>query len=289
MTGFGKAARQHNGQTISVELASVNHRFLDPSVRMPNEWAVLDPEIRDALREHVARGKITVNVNRKKGQVAASSVRFDAEVARQYIEAARAIGHLAGEYEKINVNTLAQLHGVFYFEDNDEEVDKVRGVVLDALRDAAQHLNAMRIEEGKALEAELRQRIENIRACLRNIEARLPELNRLYKERLQLRLQELGEDSNVTQDRLAMEVALMADKGDVTEETVRLKSHLDHAIVLLEAGGDAAGRKLNFLSQEMQREINTLGAKIRDSEISREVLEIKSEVEKIREQVQNVE
>lgn len=288
MTGFGKAVRQLNGQTLSVEVSSVNHRFLDSTIRMPSEWSAMEAEIRDALSQRITRGKVTFSVNRKRGAVSASSVKFDADVARRYIEAAQEIGHIAGQYEPMSVNTLAQLNGVFYYADDEEEIEKIRGVLLEALQDAIAQFDSMRTEEGRALLNDLRMRVDLIRERLAKIEARLPELNELYKTRLKQRLAELNEDANIAEERIAVEVALMADRGDVTEETVRLKTHLDHLLALSEAN-EPAGRKLNFLAQELQREINTLGAKIRDGEVSREVLEIKSEVEKIREQVQNVE
>ena len=186
------------------------------------------------------------------------------------------------------METIAPLSGVFYYQDDEEELDRVRDLLMDAIEDAVKNLNAMREAEGRSLLVDVLARVELIRAALGRIEARLPELNALYEERLRIRIRELNGESNIAEDRLAMEVAMMAERGDVTEETVRLHAHLDHAMDLLKAD-EAVGRKLNFLSQEMQREINTLGSKVRDSDVSREVLEMKSEVEKIREQIQNIE
>src|SRR5690606_29460963 len=153
---------------------------------------------------------------------------------------------------------------------------------------ALRQLDAMRCTEGENLARDLHARLDHILAAVRRVEARLPELNAAYAEKLRTRVAELAGDTALTEDRLALEVALMAEKGDVTEELVRLKTHLEHAAALLN-DDDAVGRKLNFLTQEIQREINTLGAKVRDTDVVREVLDMKSELEKIREQIQNIE
>ena len=154
--------------------------------------------------------------------------------------------------------------------------------------EAVPHIDGMRETEGKALARDLEHRIGLIRESVRAVEERLPALNEVFAERLRARIEELGQDTSITEERIAMEVAIMADKGDVTEEVVRLNSHLDHAEELLRSA-EPVGRKLNFLSQEVQREINTLGSKVRDTDVIRQVLEMKSELERIREQIQTIE
>ena len=288
MTGFGKASVEYDGSTISVELSSVNHRFLDASVRMPREWLALEPAVRETLKTRLERGKLNVSINRKRGAGSMRSLRLDEEVAGQYIAASRELGHLLGTTEPLKLNTLAQLPDVFCYSDEDEDLEAAKAALVPLLGEAVERLDAMRLVEGKALAAEVALRVGLIRESLGRVEALLPELNRQHEERLRSRIGELNEIADIAEERLAIEVALMAEKGDVTEETVRLATHLDHVVEVLDSGGPA-GRKLNFLSQEIQREINTLGSKVRDSEVSREVLEMKSELEKIREQIQNIE
>lgn len=288
MTGFGKATCELDGALVSVELSSVNHRYLDQSLRIPYEWAVLEPVIRETVKKALSRGKINITVSRKRGSASPQTLRFDSDLARQYVDASKDLGSMLGSGEALTLTTLAQLEGVFFHAEKDEDLEEVEEVLTKALDQALGNLDTMRLREGEGLHQDVLERVGLIRASVAMVEERLPELIRMYAERLKERIEELGADLSLTEDRVGLEVALMAEKGDVTEEVVRLKNHLDHAAELLESD-EPVGRKLNFLSQEIQREINTLGAKVRDSDVSREVLEMKSELEKIREQIQNVE
>ena len=288
MTGFGKATRMLNGMEISVEVNSVNHRFLDPTVRLPSEWVSLDNLLREALKKRLSRGKIGVFVTRKRGHAGPESVKVDMELAKQYVSAAHTLGSLMGALKELSLDTLVRMDGVFYTEEDPADLDEVQETLLNALNEALDRIDAMRQQEGKALAEDLNHRIDLLRASVAKVEERLPELNRLYEERLRLRIAELRESTGLTEERLALEVAIMAEKGDVTEELVRLKAHFGHADEIF-ADPEPAGRKLNFLSQEIQREINTLGSKVRDSDVTREVLHMKSELEKFREQIQNIE
>ncbi len=288
MTGFGKASCEYAGGTISIELSSVNHRYLDSSLRLPSEWSSLDPVLRDALKERLSRGKINVSVSRNRNSGDARQIRLDRDVADQYIRVAKELGDLLESTEPLSLQTLAQFENIFTYEEGEEDLDKAKEVLVKLLGDAVSHLDAMRETEGKALARDLSLRIGLIRESVQAIEERLPALNEVFAERLRARIEELGQDTGIAEERIAMEVALMAEKGDVTEEVVRLKSHLDHAEELLRSD-EPVGRKLNFLSQEVQREINTLGAKVRDTDVIRQVLQMKSELERIREQIQNIE
>ena len=288
MTGFGKASCEYAEGTISIELSSVNHRYLDSSVRLPSEWSSLEPVLRDALKERLSRGKINVSVSRKRDGGDAQRIRLDRDVAEQYIRASKELGELLDSTEPLSLQTLAQFETVFTYEEGEEDLDEAKDVLMNLLREAVSHLDAMRETEGKALARDLAHRIGLIRESVRAVEERLPALNEVFAERLRARIEELGQDTSITEERIAMEVALMAEKSDVTEEVVRLKSHLDHAEELLRSD-EPVGRKLNFLSQEVQREINTLGAKVRDTDVIRQVLHMKSELERIREQIQNIE
>ncbi|MDQ1257793.1 MAG: YicC family protein [Candidatus Hydrogenedentes bacterium] len=288
MTGFGKASRELDGDTVTVELSTVNHRFLDCCCHLPGVWSALEPAVKETVRKHLSRGRVNVWVMRKRAATSSHSVTVDRELAKQYIDAARELGHMLGSMQTLSLDVLAGLDGVLTHEDAQEDLDRAEAVVVDALVEAVTALNAMRAVEGEALEAELRLRIDAIREALATVEARLPDLEAAYEARLRARIEDLKAGAEVTEDRLALELAMLADKGDVTEETVRLKTHLNHAIELL-SNGEPAGREINFLAQEIQREVNTLGSKIRDTEVAREVLRMKAELEKFREQAQNIE
>lgn len=288
MTGFGRASRAHDDLLIVIEANSVNHRFLDTHVRVPNEWASLEPSLRDAIKNRIGRGKVNVFLTRKRQPGAAARLRLDKAAAQEYVDAARSLADLLQTSEQLSVNTLAQFDGVFVEEEEEADLDALGPVLLGALGETLDELDKMRVQEGNQLYHDIVYRIGLIREGVEEIDGRIPELSELYTQKLRDRIQEIATDSAYTEDRMALEIGLMAERGDVTEEIVRLRSHLDHALDLLDKD-EPVGRELNFLSQEIQREINTLGAKVRDTEVVRHVLSMKSELEKIREQVQNVE
>ncbi len=288
MTGFGRAAGTLLGDEVTVEMSAVNHRYLDASLRMPLAWAAVEPVLKQQLRKYVSRGKLSVTISRKRGPGSPPSIRFDPDTARQYVEASRELAAMVGSNAAISVDVLAQLEGVLVHEDPVDDLESVQAGLEALLEDAAARLNAMRATEGEALERDIRARIALIRSALVRIEDRLPELNGAYEQRLRSRIEELRTEVSLSEERIALEVALLAEKADVTEEVVRLKAHLDHFSGLLDEK-EPVGRRLDFLLQELQREINTLGVKTRDSDVARHVLEMKSELEKIREQIQNVE
>lgn len=289
MTGFGKADSEYNSDMVSVEVSSVNHRYLDCSVRLPSMWNALEPFLKETVRKVLARGKVYVTVNRKRGAASRpQTVILDKDLARQYLAASAELVQMTGTMETLSLSTLMQMEGVLVHEEPEEDIEKARELVAGTLEAALERLNAMRETEGKALAEDLTFRVKLMGDALGLIEQRLPEINSTYEERLRVRIDELKGDVAMTEERIAMEIALIADKGDVTEEVVRLKTHLDHALELL-AGNESVGRELNFLSQEFQREVNTLGSKVRDCDVIKEVLRMKSELERFREQVQNIE
>ena len=289
MTGFGRADCEFEGDVVSIELSSVNHRFLDCSVRLPFQWNALEPVVKEAVRGRMSRGKVNVSINRKRGTDSGRQrVVLDADMARQYVGASKELAQMLGSPETLSVSVLAQLEGVFRPEEPEEDLEQAQAAVVRALQEALDRLDGMRLTEGKALEEEVRHRVNLMREALTVIEQRLPELNREYEQRLRVRIDELSGDVSLPEERIAMEVAFMADKGDVTEEVVRLKTHFDHALELL-ANNEPVGRELNFLTQELQREVNTLGSKIHDGDVISQVLRMKSELERVREQIQNIE
>ncbi len=288
MTGFGKAERTEEGESITVELSSVNHRYLDCSLRLPNGWAALEPAIKETVKRYLSRGKVYLTVHRRGAERRGQPVVCDMTRAKEYVDASKELAQLVGAMEPLSLDTLASLQGVFVEQEAGEDLETTRERLEPVLTEALEQLGAMRATEGRALADDLRQRVHHIRATLETVEGRLPTLNAAYEERLRARIQELASDVSVTEERIAIEAAMLAEKGDVTEEAVRLKTHLDHMLELLDNDGPI-GRRLDFLTQEVQRETNTLGVKTRDSEVTKDVLSMKAELEKIREQVQNIE
>jgi len=288
MTGFGRATGELRGETFAVEISAVNHRHLECAFRMPSSWAILEPSLRDEIKRAISRGKVNISVRRERGVFGQQTIHCDEDVARQYITAAQGLSSILGGAERLSLNTLVGLDGVFYTHEESEDIDAVKSSLSAVLAQAVEQLNAARTQEGAALALDLRERLARMREALAVIENRIPELNQIYLDRLRARIAELTVETGPSQERLALEVALMADKADVNEEVVRLKAHFEHVEEFL-ATADPVGRELNFLSQEIQREMNTLGSKLRDIGVTREVLRMKSELEKFREQAMNIE
>jgi uncharacterized protein (TIGR00255 family) len=288
MTGFGRATAELNGENITVELSAVNHRYFDCTFRIPSAWNAVEAALRDCVKGAVSRGKVTVSIRRDRNTSGRTLVRHDSDVARQYIEASCDLSHLMNSTDALSLDTLASLEGVFYQEESQQDIKSVQAALATSLATALTQFNRARETEGKVLSDDAAERIALMRDALAVVEERLPEISRAYEARLRERVSELSDDAGVAEERLAIEIALMADRSDVTEEVVRLKAHFDHVMTLL-ASVESIGRELNFLAQEIQREINTLGSKLRELDLTREVLRMKSELEKIREQAQNIE
>jgi len=282
MTGFGRATCELNGETIQIELTAVNHRFLECSFRMPSAWYALEGVLRDTVRKRCDRGKLNINIRRDRTAIHHRTVQFDTDLAKQYLDAANELKHMMCTTETLSLNTLV------YASEAEEDLETVIKTLCGGLEAALEQFNIAREKEGAALSEDLALRITLMRESLTVIEGRVPELVHEHEARLWDRVKELNAVVGMAEDRLAVELALMAEKSDVTEEIVRLKAHFEHVGSLL-ANPDAVGRELNFLSQELQRECNTLGSKLRDVGVTREVLKMKSELEKFKEQVQNIE
>jgi uncharacterized protein (TIGR00255 family) len=288
MTGFGRATGELDGEIISLEVTAVNHRFLDCSFRLTNSWSALETVLREVVKNRVSRGKLNIYVGRKRGNSTRQEVHLDVTVAEQYLDASKKLAELMSTTQALSLDVLAQLEGVFYQDEKEDDLDRVREILERLLLEALDQLNSMRAAEGQALLADIRERIQLMRQSLAVIEAEMPTLAQQYEDRLRNRIRDLSADSGLSEDRLAVELAFLAEKSDVSEEVVRLKAHFEHVVSHIAAEG-AVGRELNFLAQEMQREVNTLGSKLREESVTREILRIKSELEKLREQVQNVE
>lgn len=288
MTGFGRATGTVGEETFAVEVSSVNHRHLECSFRTPGAWATLEPVLRDEVKRFLSRGKINLSIRRERGVYGQQTIQCNEEVARQYIDASRRLGALMSTTEALSLDALVRMDGVFYTHEEVEDLDAVKAALCATVGAALEQLNASRVAEGQALADDIRERLAQMREALAAVEARIPELNSAYMERLRARVHELASETGLTEERLALEVALMADKADVNEEVVRLKTHFEHVEEFL-GSKEPIGRELNFLGQEIQREVNTLGSKLRDIGVTREVLRMKSELEKLKEQANNIE
>lgn len=290
MTGFGRATVEYAGEGITVEVSGVNSRFLECMVKLPPVWSAMEPPLREVVRREVARGKVNVFIRRAFGASGRARVTLDEDAARGYIEGLKRLNALAGLQSKalLGVDRLALLDGVFIHAEAEEDQEALLAALTAALTAALAAYNAAREAEAAQLMADMAARIDAMAAATDRVEARVPEMQAAHTERLRERMREICADPALKEERVAMEAALMADRMDVTEELVRLRSHFVRARELF-ASPEPVGRDLNFLLQEMQREINTAGSKLRDLDSARELLWLKSELEKLREQVQNIE
>lgn len=288
MTGYGRSVLTLGGREITVELKAVNNRYLDCSVRLPRIFSFAEEPIRQRVKQAVARGKVDVFVSVNMEQADDVDIRVNRPVLEGYLAAMRSI---TADYEvcdDISVCALSRLPDVFTVEK--AELDEAAAVrdLLSVTDEALAAFNAMREREGEALAADLRSRAETILGYVAHIEQRSPETLAEYRQRLTDRMNEVLENTQIDESRILTEAAIYADKIAVDEETVRLRSHLGQLEAML-AGGGPIGRKLDFLMQEMNREINTVGSKCSDLDLARTVVEVKAELEKIREQMQNIE
>lgn len=289
MTGFGSATRETDGTSVTVDARSVNSRHLRLRISVPPGAETWEEWVRERVEERLERGQVDVRVE-VEARAAAPSLELDRERVEAYL---RAFGTLREDYDlagPVDLSLLARSGGLLRERRIDVHDRVGEHVVAEATRRALDALLEMREREGERLEEDLRGRIEAIESGLERVEERVP--HRLERERGRLRdaVDELVAEHDLDDDRLAREIALLADKWDVSEEVVRARSHLDTFRELLDADGEeAVGKRLKFLVQELHREINTTGAKANDAEISREVVEMKNEIERLREQIENVE
>ena len=288
MTGFGRSEKIVDGRDISVEIKSVNHRYFDYSSRISRGYGFLDAKLKAFLQERIARGKIDLFVTVETLESTDAQVLVNHTLASGYLAALRELQERYHLRDDISVLGLVRCADVFTVsrapEDEEEIWDAVRGVTEDALVP----FSAMREAEGAHLEEDFLQRTAKILELVARVEERSPQTVDEYREKLTQRLRELTAEANIDEQRILTEAAIFADKVSVTEETVRLRSHIRQFHSLLASGG-AAGRRLDFLVQEMNREANTIGSKCADAEIAHLVVDIKAEIEKIREQIQNIE
>lgn len=296
MTGFGRGEASGPAGRLTVEVKAVNHRFSEVVVRYPRQLAALEEKVRKEVQARIARGRVDVFLAWEPGGTAGRQVKVDKDLAVAYHSALKELGEAIGSTVELSGEMLARLPEVLAVTEAEVNLDALVPTLEEALGAALTALVAMREREGQALAADLRARIARIDGIVQMIARRAPHVVEEYRQRLQRRLEELLPGSPLEPGRLAQEVVLFADKCDITEELKRLASHLSQFRGELDgrgAEGDgtpaAVGRKLDFLVQELGREINTIAAKANDLTITNGAVEVKTELEKVREQVQNIE
>ena len=288
MTGYGRSVQQLGGREITVELKAVNNRYLDCSVRLPRIFSFAEDAIRQRIKQNVARGKVDVFVSVNFEDVSDVEISVNRPVLEGYLAAMRSIAADYAVRDDVSVVSLSRLPDVFTVQKQQCDEEAAVRDLLAVTDGALAAFNAMREREGEALAADLRARAGTILGFVSHIEQRSPETLAEYRQRLTERMNEVLENTQLDESRILTEAAIYADKIAVDEETVRLRSHLGQLETMLASGGPI-GRKLDFLMQEMNREINTIGSKCNDLDLARTVVEVKAELEKIREQMQNIE
>lgn len=292
MTGYGHAAFAVEGIGFEVEVRSVNHRHLDARVRLPHGLAAFEAEVRQQVTANLDRGKVDLTVRSVSGDTPSESVALDLAAAEQYLRAAQRLRDDHGVPGELDVRGLLGLPGVARVVERKLPEENVRRVLQEGVVAALAGLASMRAAEGEALDRELRGRLARIDALVESIAARSGEVQIVVRDRLRKRAEQLREETGLLDDaRLHQEVVWAADRLDITEETVRLQSHTAQFRSILDSAGpgEPAGRRLEFLLQEMGREGNTIGSKGSDAPIAHQVVELKTELERLREQVLNVE
>lgn len=288
MTGYGSATEILGGREITAEIRSVNSRYLDCSVKLPRAFSFAEDPAKQLVKRHITRGKadVYITVNTPEGTDALVSV--NRPVLEGYLAAMRSIAEEYGVRDDITVSTLARMPDVFTIDKAKQDEEQLQKDILAVLENALTRFDQMREQEGAALAADLRAKAGGFCKLVERVEERTPETLAAYRRRLTEKLQEVLGDTNIDESRILTEAAIYADKIAVDEETVRLRSHLKQLEQML-AAQEPIGRKLDFLLQEMNRETNTIGSKGNDLEQAKTVVEMKAELEKIREQIQNIE
>lgn len=291
MTGFGRGEYSDGKRNVICEIRTVNHRYADISVKMPKRYSFAEEKIKALIKERVRRGKVEVSIiveNLTEGDI---TIRLNSPVAQQYIENLKELKERYGLTGEIDLKLVSSMPDVLKAIPDVEDEEEVTAVICESVKAAVSRLDEMRTTEGAKLAEDLLMRGELIREIVKKIEKRAPLVAEEYREKLETRIRELVEDKvDIPADRILVEAAVFADKANITEELVRLDSHMIQLKAFLtESGEGTVGKKLDFLVQEMNREANTIGSKANDLEITSLMLETKSEIEKIREQVQNIE
>lgn len=288
MTGYGSAKGTVEGLDIHVELKSVNNRYLDCSVRLPRSFLFAEDMVKSLVQKHISRGKVDVFLNVDSSAAGDMTVRVNEGLLKGYVEA---IGHIAEEYgltNDISALSVARFPDVLTVEKRDLDAEAISAGMEKIVEAALQDFDSMRLREGEKLCEDVLSRLETISSLVSQVEEKTPETVAAYRQRLEQKMAEVLGTAGIDENRILAEAAVFADHIAVDEETVRLRSHMSQLRTMIQ-GNSPTGRKIDFLIQEFNREANTIGSKCQNSEIAHVVVDLKSEIEKIREQIQNIE
>lgn len=288
MTGYGRAEKIIGGKKISVEMKSVNHRYSDYSIKVPRYYGFLEERVREYVSEYVFRGKVDLFVNLESYGESDKEIVLNTALAKSYIDALEKLRDEFGLKDDISVSVVAKNSEIFKAEQKEEDQEQIWLSVREVLSEAVSAFIAMREREGERIYKDLIERVEYMKQIASEIDERSPQTVAEYRQKLYGKVKELLEDRTVDEGRLLTEVAVFADKVAVNEEIVRLSSHFDEFYNILDSN-EPAGRRTDFLIQEINRETNTIGSKANDIVIAKKVVELKAEIEKLREQIQNIE
>ena len=288
MTGYGSAKGSVEGLQITVELKSVNNRYLDTSVRLPRSFLFAEDAVKAAVQRHISRGKVDVFVSVDSSEAGDMTVKVNEALLRGYLEALR---HIASEYDLPDDTTamaVSRLPDVLSVEKKDLDAEAISAGILEITENALTDYDAMREREGAKLRDDVLARLETIDSLVASVERESPKTVAEYRARLEAKMAEVLGTAGIDENRILAEAAIFADRIAVDEETVRLRSHMSQLRTMIN-GSSPTGRKIDFLIQEFNREANTIGSKCQNSDIAHTVVDLKSEIEKIREQIQNIE
>ena len=288
MTGYGSASGSCEDIKISVELKSVNNRYLDCSVRLPRSVLSAEESVKSLVQKHISRGKVDVFISLEHTAGDDAVVRVNETLAGEYLEAIRTIAAKFALEPEVSALSLSRMPDVLTLEKRDADVDAIHAAICEITEQALCEFDAMRTREGQKLCDDIAGRLNTVEHYVAQVEQRSPETVREYRERLYKKMCDVLQSTSVDEQRILLEAAVFSDKTAVDEETVRLRSHIAQMRGMLETGSPI-GRKMDFLIQEFNRESNTIGSKCNDSALTKIVVELKSEIEKIREQIQNIE
>ncbi len=288
MTGYGRSIKLVDGMNITVEIKSVNHRYFEFSSKLPRSYGFLDEKLKSFFMGKLTRGKMECYVSIETVEEPDTIISVNHPLVKSYLDAYKELSETYGLDNNIKVSDISRVPDVFSIRKQAADEDKIWAAVSVVAQEALDGFIAMREREGERLKSDVLSRLSTILECVEFVEMRSPETVKEYNEKLLTRLRELLEDTHIDEQRILTEAAIFADKIAVAEETVRLRSHISQLTSFLDAS-DAVGKKMDFLVQELNREANTIGSKAQDVEIARRVVSIKAEIEKIREQIQNIE
>ena len=288
MTGYGSAKGKAGDLEISVEVKSVNNRYLDASVRMPRSFLFAEDAVKSAIQKHISRGKVDMFISVDSSAANNMTVKVNEGLLKGYLSA---IGHIADEYGLSNDLTavsISRFPDILSVEKEDLDADAISAGIVAVVDEALSDFDAMRLREGEKLAADVMSKLETIEVLVTTVEKESPRTVEAYRNRLYEKMAELLGTAGIDENRILAEAAIFADRVAVDEETVRLRSHMSQLRSMLK-GSSPIGRKIDFLIQEFNREANTIGSKCQNSDIAHVVVDLKSEIEKIREQIQNIE